>query len=136
MLDFFLGHYAYLFLMALFVVGLYGVVTKRNLVKKLIGLNIFQSAIILIYVAGASKWNATVPILEGSGASHGDAGGAQEAAHGAIEAAHYINPLPHTLMLTAIVVGVATTGVALALLITIHRRYGTLDESELLERMS
>ena len=124
MLDFFLGHYAYLFLMALFVIGLYGVITKRNLVKKLIGLNIFQSAIILIYVASASKWNATVPILEDTGGSHG-----------AIEAARYINPLPHTLMLTAIVVGVATTGVALALLITIHRRYGTLDESELLDRM-
>lgn len=124
MLDFFLGHYAYLFLMALFVIGLYGVITKRNLVKKLIGLNIFQSAVILIYVASASKWNATVPILEDAGSSHG-----------AIEAAHYINPLPHTLMLTAIVVGVATTGVALALLITIHRRYGTLDELELLDRM-
>ena len=124
MLEFFLGHYAYLFLMALFVIGLYGVITKRNLVKKLIGLNIFQSAVILIYVASASKWNATVPILEETGD-----------AHGAIEAAGYINPLPHTLMLTAIVVGVATTGVALALLITIHRRYGTLDESELLDRM-
>lgn len=143
MLDFFLGHYAYLFLMALFVVGLYGIVTKRNLVKKLIGLNIFQSAVILIYVAGASKWNATVPILEESGTAHGaGAGGVQETAHGAAEAAHaaieaaqYINPLPHTLMLTAIVVGVATTGVALALLITIHRRYGTLDEAKLLERM-
>ncbi len=144
MLDFFRGHYAYLFLVALFVVGLYGVMTKRNLVKKLIGLNIFQSAIILIYVAGASKLGATVPILEGSeaalGATHGTA---PEAAHdaaravqGVIEAARYINPLPHTLMLTAIVVGVATTGVALALLITIYRRYGTLDESELLERMS
>jgi len=132
MLDFFLGHYAYLFLIALFVIGLYGVVTKRHLVKKLIGLNIFQSAVILIYVAGASKWGATVPILEGAEAAHG----ATQAAGSAIEAAHYINPLPHTLMLTAIVVGVATTGVALALLISIYRRYGTLDESELLERMS
>ncbi len=143
MLDFFMGHYAYLFLMALFVIGLYGVITKRNLVKKLIGLNIFQSAVILIYVASASKWNATVPILEDTeGSLDSGAEGVQEAAraaaeslHGAIEAAHYINPLPHTLMLTAIVVGVATTGVALALLITIHRRYGTLDESELLDRM-
>jgi multicomponent Na+:H+ antiporter subunit C len=143
MLDFFLGHYAYLFLMALFVIGLYGVITKRNLVKKLIGLNIFQSAVILIYVASASKWNATVPILEQTGVSHGGgAEGGHEVAHdaalsvqSAVEAAHYINPLPHTLMLTAIVVGVATTGVALALLITIHRRYGTLDETELLERM-
>jgi multicomponent Na+:H+ antiporter subunit C len=143
MIDFFLGHYAYLFLMALFVIGLYGVIAKKNLVKKLIGLNIFQSAVILIYVASASKWNATVPILEESGGSHGGgAEGVQDAAHGAadsvqavIEAAHYINPLPHTLMLTAIVVGVATTGVALALLITIHRTYGTLDESELLDRM-
>ena len=108
MLDFFLGNYAYIFLMALFVIGLYGVVTKRNLVKKLIGLNIFQSAIILVYVAGASKWGATVPILESTETAHGAAEAAAEAAHaatraagGAIEAANYINPLPHTLMLTA-----------------------------------
>ncbi|HKI82327.1 MAG TPA: cation:proton antiporter subunit C, partial [Pseudodesulfovibrio sp.] len=99
--------------------------TKRNLVKKLIGLNILQSSVILIYVASATKLNATVPVVE---AEHG-------AEHVAAHAADFINPLQHTLMLTAIVVGVATTGVAFALLITIWRRYGTLDEAELLQKM-
>ncbi|MFO7767935.1 MAG: cation:proton antiporter subunit C [bacterium] len=124
MREFFLGHYAYIAIALLLVIGLYAILTKRNLVKKLIGLNIVQAAIILIWVAAATKEGATVPVLEGAhGAEH------------AIEAAHYINPLPHTLMLTAIVVGVATTGVAFALLISIFRRYGTLDEEELLRRM-
>ncbi len=124
MREFLLGHYAYIAIALLLVIGLYAILTKRNLLKKLIGLNILQAAIILIWVASATKEGATVPVLE---AAHG-------AAH-AVEAAHYINPLPHTLMLTAIVVGVATTGVAFALLISIYRRYGTLDEDELLRRM-
>jgi multicomponent Na+:H+ antiporter subunit C len=121
MLDFILGHYAYWFILVLLVIGLYGMLLKKNLVKKVIGMSIFQSAVILFFVAGASKWNATVPILE----SH----------KGAVDPGRYINPLPHTLMLTAIVVGVATMGVAFALIIMIYRRYQTLDESALLEKM-
>ena len=128
MREYLLGHYAYIAVALLLVIGLYAILTKRNLVKKLIGLNILQAAIILIWVASATREGATVPVLE---AAHDAAGGAEHA----IEAAHYINPLPHTLMLTAIVVGVATTGVAFALLISIYRRYGTLDEDELLRRM-
>jgi multicomponent Na+:H+ antiporter subunit C len=125
MRDFLLGHYAYAASLGLVVIGLYAILVKRNLVKKLIGLNILQAAIILIWVAAATRPDATVPVLEGSG--HG--------VEHAIEAADYLNPLPHTLMLTAIVVGVATTGVAFALLISIYRRYGTLDETELLNEM-
>lgn len=121
MIDFFLGHYAYWFIFALLVIGLYGMIIKRNLVKKIIGMSIFQVAVILFYIAGSSKWMATVPVLE-------------HAAEG-IQTAHYINPLPHTLMLTAIVVGVATSGVAFALIIMIYRRYRTLDEPELLKKM-
>ena len=124
MRDFLLGHYAYAAAVLLMVIGLYAILVKRNLVKKLIGLNILQAAIILIWVASATREDATVPVLEGHGAGH------------AIDAAEYLNPLPHTLMLTAIVVGVATTGVAFALLISIFRRYGTLDETELLREMS
>jgi multicomponent Na+:H+ antiporter subunit C len=124
MRDFLLGHYAYAAAVLLMVIGLYAILVKRNLVKKLIGLNILQAAIILIWVASATREDATVPVLEGHGAGH------------AIDAAEYLNPLPHTLMLTAIVVGVATTGVAFALLISIFRRYGTLDEAELLREMS
>jgi len=126
--EFLLGHYAYVAIALLLVIGLYAILTKRNLLKKLIGLNILQAAIILIWVASATKSDATVPVLRDA---HGAAHGAQHA----LEAAGYINPLPHTLMLTAIVVGVATTGVAFALLISIYRRYGTLDEDELLQRM-
>ena len=126
MAEFWEGGYAYVATALLLVIGLYAVLVKRNLVKKLIGLNIMQAAIILTWVASATRPDATVPVLD----SHGHHG-----AEALVDAAEYINPLPHTLMLTAIVVGVATTGVAFALLISIYRRYGTLDEAELLQRM-
>jgi multicomponent Na+:H+ antiporter subunit C len=112
--------YNYLMTASLLVIGLYGMVGKRNLLKKVIGLNIFQTAIFLFYIQGATKPGATVPVWD-----VGISG----------EAAGYINPLPHVLILTAIVVSVATTGVALALLMTIYRRYRTLEEGTLLERM-
>ncbi len=102
------------------LIGLYGMVVKRNLVKKLIGMNIFQSAIILFFIVYAWKGKATVPVYE---ESLGDV------------PSHYINPIPHGLMLTAIVVSVATTGVALALLSLIYKRFGTLEEDELLREL-
>ena len=121
MLDFLAGHYAYWLVLAILSIGLYGMIFKKNLVKKIIGMSIFQVAIILFFVASASKWNATVPVLEHSRQ---------------VEApAVYINPLPHTLMLTAIVVGVAISGVAFALVIRIYRSYRTLDENTLLKNM-
>ncbi len=121
MLEFVRGHYAYFFIVLLMLVGMYGMLFKANLVKKLIGLSIFQSTIILFFVASANKsQTATIPILD--------------SAYGAAPD-QYINPLPHTLMLTAIVVGVATMGVAFALLITIFRRYGSIEEDQILERM-
>lgn len=121
MIGHIIGHYAYWFIAALLLIGLCGMLFKQNLVKKLIGMTLFQASIIMFYIAGATKWNATVPILD--------------PALGVDDPTRYINPLPHTLMLTAIVVSVATTGVALALLIGIYRRYKTLDEKQLLERM-
>ncbi len=121
MIEFFLGHQLYWVVSLLIVVGLYGMLVKKNLLKKVLGLNIFQSGIILFFVASASKRNATVPIVE--------------ATTKIIDSSQYINPLPHTLMLTAIVVSVSTTGVAFALLIAIYRRYKTLDEELLLKRM-
>lgn len=121
MLDAFISHYAYWMTTILMCVGIWGMLTKRNLLKKLIGMNIFQSAVILFFVAGASKQGATVPILsERLGTDNPDL---------------YANPLPHTLMLTAIVVSVATTGVALAVLQAIYSRYETLDETTVIERM-
>jgi multicomponent Na+:H+ antiporter subunit C len=107
---------------ALIAVGLYGMILKRSLVKKLIGLNIFQSAIILFFVAGSVQDGATLPILF-EGAEH------------AADDVRYINPLPHVLMLTAIVVGIATTGVALAFLTAMHREFGSTDEEEILEQV-
>jgi multicomponent Na+:H+ antiporter subunit C len=110
---------------ALIAVGLYGMIGKRNLVKKLIGMNIFQSAIILFYVAGSLKEGATLPILlleDGH-------------IHLPVHPEEYVNPLPHVLMLTAIVVSVAITGVALAFLIRIHREFNDLDEESLLEKV-
>ncbi|MBM3297593.1 MAG: NADH-quinone oxidoreductase subunit J [Candidatus Aminicenantes bacterium] len=121
MRDFLVGHYFYWFIFLLMTIGLAGIVLKRNLIKKVIGMSILQVAIILFFVASASKWEATVPILD--------------PALGAAETARYINPLPHCLMLTAIVVGVATSGVAFALIISIWRRFRTLDENELLEKL-
>lgn len=119
--EYFLSYYAYWFIIALTMIGLYGMLLKKNFVKKLIGLTIFQTSVIMFFVASASKWNATIPVIDPM--------------LGSSDPSQYINPLPHTLMLTAIVVGVATMGVAFALLITIYRRYQTLDEPQLLERM-
>jgi multicomponent Na+:H+ antiporter subunit C len=119
--EFLLGHYAYWFIFVLLTLGFYGMVVKRNLVKKLIGMAILQVAIIMFYVSSAVKWGATIPIAD--------------PALGTADTSKYINPLQHCLMLTAIVVGVATSGVAYALVITIWKRYKTLDEKELLQRM-
>jgi multicomponent Na+:H+ antiporter subunit C len=105
----------------LLVIGLYGMIGKRSLVKKIIGLNVFQSAIILFFIAGSLREGGTVPILMGlHGGTHANP-------------SDFVNPLPHVLMLTAIVVGVAITGVALAFLVRIYREYGSLDEAVLLQ---
>jgi len=116
------NYWVYIILM---MIGLYGIITKNNLVKKIIGMNILQTAVILFFISVGAKEKASIPIIE-----HGHG-----SAHSAVSAAHYINPLPHVLMLTAIVVAVATLGVALALVIRIHQRYHTLEENEILERI-
>lgn len=120
-LKFFVGHYAYWFVVVLLVLGLYGMIAKRNLIKKLIGMTIFQAAVIIFFISSAVKKGATIPIVDKT--------------IGAADSGFYVNPLQHTLMLTAIVVGVATAGVGYALLISIYRRYRTLNEPELMERM-
>jgi multicomponent Na+:H+ antiporter subunit C len=127
MVEYILSKYNYWAYVILLVIGLYAMVGKKNLVKKLIGMNIFQSAVILFYISlGVKKGGATVPIFLGD----------PHAAHGheiMIDAAQYVNPLPHVLMLTAIVVSIATTGVALAALILIYRRYKTLELDEIIK---
>ena len=113
------SHLNYWLAALLLLIGLYGMLMQRNLVKKLMAMNILQVAVIMFFISLAVKTSATPPIE----------------VHGLTDVAAYVNPLPHALMLTAIVVGVSTTGVALALLIRIHRHYGTLEEPELIERM-
>jgi len=124
LVDVVTGNWPYAFTVVLLIIGLYGMLLKRNLIKKLIGMNIFQGAIILAYVVFAYKKDASVPVVM-----------FDEQHHAIEQAAHYMNPIPHGLMLTAIVVGVATTGVGLALLILIHRNFGTLEEDELMEKL-
>ncbi len=119
--------YNYWLYIILMMIGLYAMIAKNNLIKKLVGMNIFQTAIILFYVSIGYKRGATIPIIMGDGHGAGDA---------IIKAADYINPLPHVLMLTAIVVSVATFGVAMALCVMIYQRYQTLEEDELRMRLS
>jgi multicomponent Na+:H+ antiporter subunit C len=117
-----LNYWIYIILM---MIGFYAIIVKKNLVKKVVGMNILQTAIILFFISTGAKNRATIPIIE-----HGH--GAEEHA---VHAVHYINPLPHVLMLTAIVVAVATLGVALSLIIRIHQQYQTLEEDEILAKV-
>ena len=120
----FVTSYNYWVYIVLMMIGLYAMMGKRNLVKKLIGMNIFQWSIILFFVSTGAKKGGSIPIIMGG---HGH--------HVVSHAADFVNPLPHVLMLTAIVVGVGTTGVALALILAIYKKYKTLDSDEILEKM-
>lgn len=123
MFEFVVSHYNYWMYIGLMMIGFYGMMAKRNLIKKIIGMNIFQSAIIFFYISTSVKKGATVPILEHAHGGHGE--------H-VVDVMQYANPLPHVLMLTAIVVMVATLGVALAVAIMIYKRYHTLEEDEII----
>ena len=114
------ARFPYFMIAILLAVGVWGMVGKRSLVKKLVGLTVLQSAIILFFINGSIREGGTVPIL-----FHGQHGYAED----------FMNPLPHVLMLTAIVVSVAVTAVALAFLTRIHREFGTVDEAEILSEM-
>lgn len=119
-----IAKYNYWIYVTLMMIGFYAMIGKRNLVKKLIGMNIFQTAIILMFVSAGVKQGAGIPILDKYKALE----------HG-VNVAEVVNPLPHVLMLTAIVVSVSVTGVALAILLRIYREYGTLEEDEILEKL-
>ena len=107
-----LGLYNYWIVIALMMSGLYALIARGNLIRKLIGLNIFQAAVFLLYISLGFVRDGAAPILTPG-----------------IDT--YSNPLPHVLILTAIVVGVATTALGLALAVRIHRAYGTIDDSAL-----
>ena len=113
----------------LMMIGLYAMIAKNNLVKKLIGMAIFQTAIILFYVSIGVKEGANIPILD----HHlmPDEVHAEEQ----VQVENYSNPLPHVLMLTAIVVGVATLGLALAIAQKIYREYGSIEEDDILAQI-
>ncbi len=111
----------------LFLWGFFIMVAHPNLVKKLIGMYLVQTSVIFLLVTISAKKEATVPILQGNDA-------VKSATH-QIDPADYTNPLPHVLTLTAIVVQVATLGVSLALVTAIYRKYGSLDEDEILKRI-
>lgn len=106
--------YAYLLFVLLLAIGLYMVVSSPNLVKKVIGLNLFQTAVFLFFVSSAYVAGGRSPVLSVGGAT-------------------FVSPLPHVIVLTAIVVGVSLTAVALALIVRIHAEYGTLREDVLRE---
>lgn len=115
------GRSVYVAVVVLLAIGLYGMLAKRNLAKKLVGMVIFQSAIYLFFIQGATKLGATVPIIE------------KEVVTGS---PRYVNPLPHLLILTALVVGVGVFGVALSFLLRLHRRHGTFDEDAIVADLS
>jgi multicomponent Na+:H+ antiporter subunit C len=119
-----LAKYNYWIYVILMMIGFYAMIGKRNLVKKLIGMNIFQTAIILFFVSTGAKSGGKIPILN-----------KYEVLEHGVNVNSIVNPLPHVLMLTAIVVGVSVTGVALAVLVRIYRKYGTLEEDEILQKI-
>jgi len=114
MIELIVGKYNYWIYITLMMIGFYAMIAKENLIKKIIGMNIFQTAIFLFYISISKVKGGTAPILWE-------------------KATVYDNPLPHALMLTAIVVSVATTAVALALVIRIYKAYGTIEEDKILE---
>ena len=107
-----LTHFNYWAAIALATIGLYAVVARHNLIKKLIGLSLFQTAVFLLFITIGKVTGGTAPILD-------------------VAYSLYSNPLPHVLILTAIVVSVSTLAVGLALAIAIKRDYGTVEEDEI-----
>jgi multicomponent Na+:H+ antiporter subunit C len=114
-LENFFAHYNYIATIVLMVAGLYIVIARGNMIKKLIGLMLFQTSVYLLYIAPGKIVGGTPPILDANFTV-------------------YSNPLPHVLILTAIVVGVATIALGLAIVSRIHEAYGTIEEDEIFAR--
>ena len=129
-LDLFVSHYNYWVVIFLMMVGFYILISRGNLIKKIVGLNVFQTSVFMLYISMGKIRGGTPPILlDGHGAE--EAAGGAEALHEGVAEVVYSNPLPHVLILTAIVVGIATTSVGLALAVRIKEAYGTLEEDEI-----
>lgn len=110
-----MGLFNYWVVIVLMMTGLYVLIAHGNLLKKVIGLSLFQTSVFILYISLANVSGAAPPII-------GE------------EATLYSNPLPHVLMLTAIVVGIATTAVALALIVRIKEAYGTIEEDVIIKK--
>ena len=104
-----INYWVVIFLM---MTGFYIVMSSRNLIKKMVGLGLFQTSVFILYITRGKIEGGTAPILTEAGAA-------------------YSNPLPHVLILTAIVVGIATTALGLALIVRIQEAYGTVEEDEI-----
>ena len=109
------SHFSYAVTVFLMVAGLFIVIARGNLIKKLVGLGIFQTSVYLLYIAPGKLIGGTAPILDD-------------------RFTIYSNPLPHVLILTAIVVGVATLALGLALVVRIREAYDTIEEDDILAR--
>ncbi len=110
-----LGLYNYWIVIVLMMTGFYVVISRGNLIKKVVGLNIFQTSVFILYISMGKIIGGTAPIV-------------------APGVTVYSNPLPHVLILTAIVVGVATTALGLTLIVRIKEAFGTVEESEILQQ--
>lgn len=108
-----ISHFSYFIAIFLMVAGLFTVIARGNLIKKLVGLSIFQTSVYLLYIVPGKLVGGTAPILS-------------------TQFKTYSNPLPHVLILTAIVVGVATLALGLALVVRIRETYGSIEEDEIL----
>jgi multicomponent Na+:H+ antiporter subunit C len=108
-------HYNYVITIFLMVAGLYVVIARGNMIKKLVGLAVFQTSVYLLYIAPGKILGGTAPIIDPAFQT-------------------YSNPLPHVLILTAIVVGVATLALGLALVVRVNEEYGTIEEDEIFSR--
>lgn len=107
-----IGLYNYWIVVILMMIGFYIVIAHDNLIKKLVGLSIFQTSVFFLYISMGKIAGGTAPILD--------------------DKYHlYSNPLPHVLILTAIVVGIATTALGLALVVRIHEAYGSIEEEDI-----
>lgn len=140
-------HYNYAIVIILMMTGLYVVFASSNMIKKLVGLSVFQTSVFLLYISIGKVTGGKPPIIEleehhddvlaAPEVAHGTGHEVADAGHGAVESAHgavdiiYSNPLPHVLILTAIVVGVATLAIGLALVVRTGEAYGTIDAYEI-----
>ena len=116
-LNFILGHLNYWLFILLMMIGLYIVIARGNLIKKIVGLNIFQTSVFMFYISIGKVSGGTAPIFPQD--------------MNVDPSTIYSNPLPHVLILTAIVVGIATPTLGLALIVRIREAYGTIEDEEI-----